>query len=98
MCLSRDEQRCEFYRLAMMHEGKVEEEEQTTKKPRIKGPAAKDEELQMPKYILSYTKKKKICRIHVQGGCWRKPGVDLKDYELVYDLEDLPETTPFCKD
>ena len=54
--------------------------------------------MEMPKYILSYTKKKKLCRIHLKGGCWRKPGIDYKDFEYVYELEDLAKVAPFCKD
>ena len=56
------------------------------------------ESVALPKYILSYTRKKKACRIHVRGGCWRKPGIDYKEFEYVYDLEDLAKVTPFCKD
>ena len=64
-----------------------------------KGAEHKEEEqIKLPQYILSYTQKKKLCRIHRKGGCWRKPGVDYKEFEYVYDLEDLASKVPFCKD
>ena len=51
-----------------------------------------------PPYVISYTTKKKISRIHITGGCWRRPGFDYLNYEYIYDLEDLKEMVPMCRD
>ena len=52
----------------------------------------------MAPYILCYTQKHKLARIHITGKCWRKPGIDYKNYEYIYELEDALDRANFCKD
>ena len=58
---------------AQREEKELEDEEEVLKEEGKDG-------ISLPQYILSYTQKRKLCRIHVRGGCWRKPGVDYKEY------------------
>ena len=54
--------------------------------------------VKMAPYILCYTPKHKLARIHITGKCWRKPGIDYKNYEYIYELEDALDQANFCKD
>ena len=49
------------------------------------------------KYYLSYTAKKKVCTLHITGGCWRRPGRDIKTYTFHQDI-DGPSYAKACKD
>jgi hypothetical protein len=51
-----------------------------------------------PRYILSYTRRRKCTMLHkVLGGCYRKPGREIRDYDYLDELEG-GEDIPLCKD
>ena len=52
----------------------------------------------MPPYILNFSTKRKYATCHLYGGCWRKVDKDLKNYQYVYDIEDLGDDVEFCQD
>ena len=49
------------------------------------------------KYYLSYTAKKNVCTLHITGGCWRRPGRDIKIYTYHQDIDGLSYARA-CKD
>jgi hypothetical protein len=52
----------------------------------------------VPRYIISYTRRRKCTKLHkVMGGCYRKPGREIRDYDYVNELEG-GENVPLCKD
>ena len=81
----------------------VEELNDTTKKADIEDPSAtvereEEEGIALPPYFISYSRKRRCKTIHLTEGCWRTPGRHIHDYEYVYELEDLLESSTFCKD
>ena len=51
-----------------------------------------------PPYVLNLSCKRKIATCHLYKGCWRRVGRELKNYQYVYDIQDLGEDVEFCRD
>lgn len=51
-----------------------------------------------PPYVLNLSCKRKIATCHLYKGCWCRVGRELKNYQYVYDINDLGEDVEFCRD
>ena len=48
-------------------------------------------------YIVHYTKRTRFTKLHKRGGCWRRPGYELKEVTFHKTLSDAP-FMDFCTD